>query len=119
MGAGTWHPVGYEEPEGTRLPIDRDGTPGTDRSEAADSGTSRVNPYTAVIHLRDPIGPSVRTIIEPKLRLVRGVHEVDIDPGESAITIQFDRELTGLSEIVQRIEEVGSAVSSVAQRRLG
>ncbi len=76
-----------------------------------------MNPYTAVIHLREPIVGTLRTIIEPKLRIVRGVHEVKVEPGESLITVQFDRELTGLADIVKRIEDLGSAVSSVAQRR--
>ena len=60
---------------------------------------------------------TLRTLIEPKLRIVRGVNEVSVEPGDSLITVQFDRELTGLADIVNRIEELGSAVSSVAQHR--
>jgi copper chaperone CopZ len=50
------------------------------------------------------------------LRVLRGVRVVDFVPTESRLTVEFDREETGLAEIVRIIEDAGPAVSSVAQR---
>ena len=71
--------------------------------------------YHAIIHLREPVLPS---IIEPKLRVIRGVEDVQCEPSESLVTVQFDREQTGLAEIVRAIEDSGPSVSGVAQRRI-
>lgn len=73
--------------------------------------------YTAIIHLRNPSISSVRSMVEPALRLVRGVHEVSYEPAEQLITVRFDRELTGLAELVRLVEDIGSSVTGVAQRR--
>lgn len=55
-------------------------------------------------------------MIAPTLRLLRGVVDFEFVPTESLITVRFDRNETGLAEIVRMIEDAGSSVSSVAQR---
>lgn len=74
--------------------------------------------YTAVIHLRDPATPVVGAVVEPMLRLSRGVDAVHYEPTESLITVTFDQEQTGLADLVRLIEDEGSVVSSVAQRQV-
>jgi hypothetical protein len=71
----------------------------------------------AIIHLRDPATPVVRTILEPMLRLVRGIDAVQVQPTESLITVEFDSEQTGLADIVRMVEDLGISVAGVAQRR--
>lgn len=73
--------------------------------------------YSAIIHLREPAGHDAGQTIELTLRAIRGVNEVQHDPVESLITVRFDREQTGLAEIVRVVEDLGSSVSGVAQRR--
>lgn len=75
--------------------------------------------YTAIIHLREPAIPGARLLIEPMLRIVRGIDDVSFEPAESLITVLFDRDQTGLAEIVRMIEDCGPSVSGVAQRRVG
>lgn len=75
--------------------------------------------FTAIIHLRDPARPGLRALLESTLRLIRGIDQFQIEPAESLITVQFDGEQTGLAEIVRLIEDAGTPVSSVAQRRIG
>jgi len=71
----------------------------------------------AIIHLREPATTIARTIIEPMLRLVRGVSAVQVQPAESLITVEFDSEQTGLADIVRMVEDLGVSVAGVAQRR--
>lgn len=71
----------------------------------------------AIVHLREPITPVVRSIVEPMLRLVRGVAAVHFQPAESLITVEFDGEQTGLADIVRMVEDLGVSVAGVAQRR--
>jgi copper chaperone CopZ len=71
----------------------------------------------AIIHLREPAGAVCRAILEPMLRLVRGVTAVEINPAESLITVEFDCEQTGLADIVRMVEDLGVSVAGVAQRR--
>jgi copper chaperone CopZ len=73
----------------------------------------------AIIHLREPATPVIRTIIEPMLRLVRGVADVQFEPAESLITVAFDGDQTGLADIVRMVEDLGMPVAGVAQRRAG
>jgi hypothetical protein len=75
--------------------------------------------YTAVIQLREPSIPSARALIEPMLRAIQGVHEVTFEPGEWLVAVKFSRDLIGLAEIVRVIEDAGSSVASVAERRSG
>ncbi len=75
--------------------------------------------FTAIIHLREPARPGLRALLESTLRLIRGIDQFQIEPAESLITVQFDGEQTGLAEIVRLIEDAGTSVSSVAQRRIG
>jgi len=75
--------------------------------------------YTAIIHLREPPFPGAGALIEPMLRVIRGIDEVNFEPAESLITLRFDRDQMGLAEIVRMIEDCGPTVSGVAQRRIG
>lgn len=59
----------------------------------------------------------IRAIVEPMLRLVRGVSAVQFQPADSLITVEFDGEQTGLADIVRMIEDLGVSVAGVAQRR--
>lgn len=72
---------------------------------------------TAIIHLREPVTPMVRTILEPMLRLVRGISAAQVQPAESLVTVEFDCEQTGLADIVRMVEDLGVSVAGVAQRR--
>ena len=74
--------------------------------------------YTAIIHLRNPIEPNVQNTLEPLLNVIRGVDAVSVEPEESLVTLDYDGDQTGLAEIVRAIEDSGSAVSGVAQRRV-
>ena len=72
--------------------------------------------FTAIIHLRsgDAVSP---TLVDSVRRSVRGVGEINYEPKEALITVRYDQELTGLADIVRSIEDCGSSVSGVAQRR--
>lgn len=72
---------------------------------------------TAIIHLREPATPVAKSILEPVLRLVRGVYAADIQPTETHITIEFDNGQIGLADIVRMVEDLGVSVGGVAQRR--
>ena len=72
--------------------------------------------HRAIIHLREPARPGVRVLLSSMLLLMRGVRQVEFVPRESLVTVVFDHGETGLAEIVRAIEDVGPAVSSVAQR---
>ena len=71
----------------------------------------------AIIHLREPTTPVARAILEPMLRLVRGVTAIQFQPAESLITVEFDCEQTGLADIVRMVEDLGISVVGVAQRK--
>lgn len=73
--------------------------------------------YTAVIHLRRPLPIGARHAIEPLLRVAPGVEHVTIETGEPLIAVRFDRDQTGLADLVRLIEDFGSRVTGVAQRR--
>src|SRR3954470_8339447 len=75
--------------------------------------------YTAIIHLREPADMRLGARIEPMLRLMPGVDEINYEPAESLVTVVFDRGQTGLAELVRFIEDQGASVSGVAQRPLG
>jgi copper chaperone CopZ len=72
---------------------------------------------TAIVHLRDgqalPGGDAVLAVLRP----LRGVAGVDVCPAESLVAIRFDHDLIGLAEIVRTLEDDGTAVAGVAQRR--
>lgn len=72
--------------------------------------------YTAILQLREAGPVLARDMLEKLLRPLRGVREVGFEPADSLVTVRFDRDLTGLAEIVRTIEDGGSIVSSVAQR---
>ena len=72
---------------------------------------------TAIIYVRDPIAPLVRGVVMPMLQLARGVNDVDFEPKESRLTLVFESETTTLAELVRVIEDFGTTVTSVTQRR--
>ena len=72
--------------------------------------------YTAILQLREAGPVLARDMFEKILGPLRGVREVGFEPADSLVTVRFDRDLTGLAEIVRTIEDGGSIVSSVAQR---
>jgi len=72
--------------------------------------------HTAILQLREAGPVLARDMFEKILRPLRGVGEVGFEPADSLVTVRFDRDLTGLAEIVRTIEDGGSIVSSVAQR---
>ena len=47
---------------------------------------------------------------------MRGVIDVDIEVRELLVAVLFDDAVTGLAELVRSIEDLGLAVSGVAQR---
>ena len=75
--------------------------------------------YTAIIHLRDSqVIRNARTLFEPMLRVVRGIERVQFDRSESLLTVDFDSDQTSLAEIVRVVEDCGTPVAGVAQRRM-
>ena len=74
---------------------------------------------TAVIHLRcRPTALEVASL-ERMLRRVRGIDTLSVEPAEVMVTVRFDRDVTGLADIVRIIEDGGCPVIGVAQRRDG
>ena len=74
-------------------------------------------PDTAILQLREADPSLARGVLQRLFRPLRGVADVEFKPADALVTVRFDRELTGLAEIVRTIEDGGSIVSSVAQRR--
>lgn len=71
---------------------------------------------TAIIHLREPARPTVAASIEALLRLSGGIDSVRCFEADSMLAVRFDQAQTTLGEIVRAIEDLGPAVSGVAQR---
>jgi copper chaperone CopZ len=72
---------------------------------------------TAVIHLRRrPTDPEVE-VIEHALGEMSGILEVTVEPAEVMVTVAYDRDIAGLSDIVRIIEDASCPVIGVAQRR--
>lgn len=71
--------------------------------------------FTAIIHLRS--STAAHRKVEPTLQQVPGVDEVQYEPHDSAVTVNFDGDRTGLSELVGAIENLGINVSGIAQRQ--
>ena len=73
--------------------------------------------FTAIIHLRSP--RRLRAKVQPLLKDLPGVDDVQYQPQDSMVTVQFDGDRTGLSELVSVIENMGVNVSGIAQRQCG
>jgi CRP-like cAMP-binding protein len=74
-------------------------------------------PYTAILQLREADPLLARGVLQRLFRPLRGIRDIQFKPADSLVTVRFDQRLTGLAEIVRTIEDGGSIVSSVAQRR--
>ncbi len=74
---------------------------------------------TAVIHLRRRPTALEGASLERALRQVRGIDTISVEPAEVMITVAFDRDVTGLADIVRIIEDGGCPVVGVAQRHDG
>ncbi|MDY7109227.1 MAG: heavy-metal-associated domain-containing protein [Planctomycetota bacterium] len=75
-------------------------------------------PCTAILQLRRPDPSLARGALPLLFRPHRGVGNVEFKPDDSLVTVCFDGRLTDLAEIVRAIEDGGSVVASVAQRRV-
>jgi copper chaperone CopZ len=73
--------------------------------------------FTAIIHLRSTT--AAKSKVEPTLQNLPGVDEVQYEPLDSMVTVNFDGDRTGLSELVGVIENLGVNVSGIAQRQCG
>lgn len=72
---------------------------------------------TAIIHVLPPAHYQSISPLEPTLQGVPGVDDVQLSPDHCSVTVNFDGDQTGLSDLVRTIEELGMAVSGIAQRR--
>lgn len=73
---------------------------------------------TAIIHLREPLALADQPSVEAKLARGPGVDAVHYAPADAVLAIRFDQDQATLGDIVRAIEDLGSTVSSVAQRRV-
>jgi len=72
--------------------------------------------HTAIIHLREPVMPTLAGLIEPLLGKLAGVEAAQVVPVDQLISVQFDQVRINLADIVRAIEDAGSPVAGVAQR---
>jgi copper chaperone CopZ len=75
--------------------------------------------HTAIIHLREPVVPTLPGVIEPLLAMLVGVDSATVVPMDQMISVQFDQARINLADIVRAVEDAGSPVAGVAQRLEG
>jgi copper chaperone CopZ len=75
--------------------------------------------HTAIIHLREPVVPTLAGLIEPLLRRLAGIEAAQVVPVDQLISVQFDQIQINLADIVRAIEDAGSPVAGVAHRVSG
>ena len=74
------------------------------------------DPYIAILQLRDGLTPMVRDDIRRAVRSLSGVVEIEFEGTDPIVLVHFDHRRAGIAEIVRSVEQLGLAVSSVAQR---
>ena len=75
--------------------------------------------HTAIIHLREPVVPTLAAVIEPLLISLAGIESAQVVPVDQVISVKFDQIRINLADIVRAIEDAGSSVAGVAQRAAG
>jgi copper chaperone CopZ len=57
--------------------------------------------------------------LRPALATIPGVSRVQVASIDATISVEFDHDRTGLGDLVRVIEDAGTRVAGVAQRRIG
>jgi hypothetical protein len=76
--------------------------------------------YQAIIHLKSDAERqwSIVDRLRPMLSTFPGVRSVIVESTEDTVAIEFDHDRTGVGDLIRAIEDSGTLVAGVAQRRM-